>query len=123
MATTTKYARLVRVCDERNDGESTRKVCERLQRLITAGVDKTQKPYNRAATNSPYRGQPVVAIGSHGHRDIALFGAYTGTAWRRNPEPDDAVIYPTVIDVEWDPHLYAVDPEVAERIAGGLPRS
>ena len=118
----TKYARLVRVCDERNRGEPTSSVCERLERLIATGVHKSQKPYKRQHTDAPYRGQPVVAVGAHGHDDIAMFGAYAGLAWRPNPAADDTM-FPTVIDVDWDPHLYAVDPAAVQRIVGPLPRS
>jgi hypothetical protein len=83
----TKYARLVRVCDERNRGEPTSSVCGRLEALIAAGVHKSQKPYKRQHTDAPYRGQPVAAIGAHGHDDIAMFGAYAGLAWRPNRSP------------------------------------
>ena len=123
MAETT-YARLVRVCDERHDSWTTDRMANSLLGLVTDGLHKTQKPFNRAATNAPYKGQPVAALGSHGHDDLMLFGAYEGNAWKRNPDGADTM-YPTVIDVRWEAAVFHVDPAEIRQILGGgnFPRS
>jgi hypothetical protein len=119
---TETYARLVRVCDDRDRGQHTAVICGRLERMMAKGVHKSQRPLHRQPSEPPIRGERVVAIGAHGHNDIALFGNYAGTGWRANPETAD-VRYPSVIAVRWEPVIYKVDPRRVLEIVGTLPRS
>ena len=52
-----------------------------------------------------------MAVGSHGARGLVMFGFCQSLKWAPNPEPVDAQMYPSVIDVGWERTVFEVDPE------------
>ena len=104
-----RYARLVRFCDERYTA--------RADGLASAARHFEQSRFKSQSNDAakrqgwPSNGLPLVAVGSHAARGLVMFGVCKSTAWTSNPEPADAEMYPSVIDVAWERTIFEVDPD------------
>lgn len=103
-----RYARLVRFCDERYTA--------RADGLASAARHFEQSRFKSQSNDAakrqgwPSNGLPLVAVGSHAARGLVMFGVCKSTAWTSNPDPADAEMYPSVIDVAWERTIFEVDP-------------
>ena len=107
--TAARFARLVRFCDERYTA--------RVDGLAAAARHFEQSRYKSQSNDAekrqswPYRGLPLVSVGSHGGRGLVMFGICQSLKWVPNPDPVDAQIYPSVIDVAWERTVFEFDPD------------
>lgn len=95
--------RLVHVCD---DNSPDRERAERdLRELIATGwyYTRNERP------PSLMGGEPLVGIGSHGGRGLFILGTVDRSADWQGLDP--AGRYKWRIKVEWDPVIYAADPD------------
>jgi hypothetical protein len=104
-----RFARLVRFCDERYTA--------RADGLASAARHFEQSRFKSQSNDAengqgwPSQGLPLVLVGSHGARGLVMFGRCQSLKWAPNPEPADALRYPSVIDVDWEKTVYEVDPQ------------
>jgi hypothetical protein len=107
--TAARFARLVRFCDER--------YTTRADGLASAARHFEQSRFKSQSNDAekrqswPYRGLPLVAVGSHRARGLVMFGVCQSLKWAPNPDPSDAQMYPSVIEVAWERTVFEVDPE------------
>src|SRR4051812_5209705 len=94
---------------------------ERCGVLSSTGSTRLRRcPRWTRARVHPIKGQPIVALGSHGHDNLMMFGVYAGSQWEPNPDPNDPM-YPAVVAVDWDRAIYEVDAGEVRAILGGGP--